>query len=148
MKISSTFSPTLSTAALALKRLGDASADSVVAGYLKSEIPDVRLMAAEAFAGSNSKEWLPLVMSLQSHSNEQVRVRVAATIACCDRTAARGILLAALKSHPLVRLDAARVLEDKGLADAALARQLLGDDLEAVRIAAAGMAIALARPAR
>jgi tetratricopeptide (TPR) repeat protein len=133
-------------AAVAVKRLGDASADEFVATLLQSQIPQMRLMAAEAYQASNSTQWVPLVRELLTEPNAMIRLRAAELLACCDRAVARSALLGTLDSqNPLERLEAVRILEDKGLADPPLIRRLLGDADPWVRMHAAGAALAAAR---
>jgi hypothetical protein len=80
-------------------------------------------------------------------------LQAAELLACCDLVAARGFLTSALSSpNPLLRAGAAKALEArKELASLEIARRLLGDATEVVRIHGAGLALAFARdtaPAR
>jgi HEAT repeat protein len=143
--------PTVKTfAAIALKRLGDRTADTYLAGLLASEIPDVRLMAAAAYPAADSRIWLPAVRELRNDRNELARVKVAERLACCDATTARAILFDAFASpNPLMRAEAARAFDETGLGDAKVARRLMAEPIDMLRLRGAGMAVKLARaPAR
>ena len=138
-------------AAAGLKRLGDASADAVVAQMLASDSPDLRLMAAGAYPPTSGAPapWVERIKALRNDRNELARVRAAELLACCDSSAARSMLLEALSHQdPSMRVEAARVLEAKDLADARIARQLLGDSFQQVRLYGAGAVLKLARPPR
>jgi HEAT repeat protein len=133
-------------AAVALKRLGDSTADVVVAEMLASNSPDLRLMAAAAYPPTSRALWVEQIKALRYDRNELVRVRAAEVLACCDPDSARGMLLAALAHpDPSMRVEVARVLEGQGLADARIARQLLGDTFPQVRLYGAGAVLKLAR---
>jgi len=139
--------PTVKTfAAIALKRLGDRTADTYLAGLLASEVPDVRLMAAAAYPAADSRIWLPAVRELRNDRNELVRVKAAERLACCDAPTARAILFDAFASpNPLMRGEAARVFDETGLGDARVARRLMGEQIDMLRLRGAGMAVKLAR---
>jgi HEAT repeat protein len=107
-------------------------------------------MAAEAYQTSKSTEWIPAIKSLLGDRNEMTRLRAAELLACCDQTSARTALVGALDGpNQLIRNEAARILEAKGLADPTVARRLLGDPFEGVRLYGAGATLlAAAVPAR
>jgi HEAT repeat protein len=131
-------------AGVALTRLGETTAETAVATLLKSEVPEMRLMAGQALQTSRSAEWMPLVKELRNDPNPAHRVRAAEIVACCDPTWSKGILLEALaNSMALVRMDAARVLEEYDLADARSARRMLGDSTEPIRMYGAGAVLRL-----
>jgi HEAT repeat protein len=143
--------PTVKTfAAIALKRLGDRTADAYLADLLTSQVPDVRLMAAAAYPAADSRIWLPAVRELRNDRNELARVKAAERLACCDVPTARAILFDAFASpNPLMRGEAARVFDETGLGDARVARRLMGEAIDMLRLRGAGMAVKLARaPAR
>jgi HEAT repeat protein len=142
-------------AAVALRRLGDTSVDPFLAKILNGPIAELRVIAAGAYASSTSKnpDWDKAVRTLMGGPNEQIRLQAAELLACCDAVAARGFLTSALSSpNPLMRAGAAKALEArKELANLEIARRLLGDATETVRIHGAGLALAFARdsaPAR
>jgi hypothetical protein len=129
-------------AAVALKKLGQSSADTFIASMLASEVPEGRLNAANAYSAAESKLWLEPVRQLRSTPNEPLRVRVAERLACCDAATARTILLEALASPvPVLRADAARVLEESSLADLNDARRLMGDAYPNVQLRGDGIAL-------
>ena len=127
-------------AAIAVKRLGDPSGDAGVAAMLQSPIPQLRLMAAEAYQTSATTQWVAPVRELLSDQSETTRLRAAEMLACCDKVTARAALVTMLDSA-IVRLEAARILEDKALADPPLIRRLLGDADPWVRMYGAGAAL-------
>lgn len=131
-------------AAVALKRLGQTSADAFVAKLLESEVTETRLLAGQAYQMSKSTQWVAKIRELRIDRNERYRVQVAELLACCEVATADALLREALRSqNPLLRRDAARVLESKALADAPLARQLVGDADPVVRLLGAGAALRL-----
>jgi HEAT repeat protein len=135
------------TAAIALRRMGDTTMDARVRPLLGGILPEVRLMAAEAYGPRESSIWLPGIRELGGDRNELNRVRAAERMICCDPPGARTILLAALDSSlPSIRAAAARVLADPRLADAGLARRLLGHTDEEVRVYGAASVMALGPP--
>jgi HEAT repeat protein len=136
--------PTVKTfAAIALKRLGDRTADAYLADLLTSQVP-------EAYPAADSRIWLPAVRELRNDRNELARVKAAERLACCDVPTARAILFDAFASpNPLMRGEAARVFDETGLGDARVARRLMGEAIDMLRLRGAGMAVKLARaPAR
>jgi HEAT repeat protein len=142
-------------AAVALRRLGDTSVDPFLANLLNGQIAELRVIAAGAYASSTSKnpQWEKAVRTLMGGPNEQIRLQAAELLACCDPAAARGFLTSAIADpNPLMRAGAAKALEArKELASLEIARRLLGDAAEVVRIHGAGLALAFARdtaPAR
>jgi hypothetical protein len=129
-------------ASTALARFGDTSADPVVANLLRSEQPEMRLLAAEALQGSRNTQWMTPVKELRNDRNPTYAVRAAEIIACCDPEWSKGVLIDAL-TNPMVvmRLEAARALDRTGLVDARVARRMLGDSSQIVRIYGAGAAL-------
>ena len=142
-------------AAVALRRLGDTSVDPFLANILNGQIAELRVIVAGAYATSTSKnpQWDKAVRTLMGGPNEQIRLQAAELLVCCDLVAARSFLTSALSNpNPLMRAGAAKALEArKDLASLEIARRLLGDATESVRIHGAGLALAFARdnaPAR
>lgn len=129
-------------AGVALTRAGATTADEYVSAALASPTPDIRLIAAEAYLDSKRTQWIAALQDLRSEPSEIARVRAAELLACCRATTAREMLRDALRSqNPTVRAEAARVLESRGWADAAIVRRLLGDEFELVRVYGAGAAL-------
>ena len=134
-------------AATALKRLGQTSANAYLLNILQTGAPEVRLIAAEAYQSAATTQWIQYVTDLLNDPNEINRLRAAEVIACCNPGMARGPLVSAVGSeNPSLRADAARILETKNLADVRLARRLLGDSADAVRVYGAGAALHAAAP--
>ena len=135
-------------AAVALKQLGDASADAFLEGLLKGQIAELQVIAAGAwqFSKSQSPTWDKAVRTLLGSQNELHRLRAAELLAGVDPAAARNVLTSALASpNPLLRAGAAKAFEARPeLGDVALARRLVGDGTVGVRIHGAGLALALA----
>jgi len=136
-------------AAVALKQLGSSSADTFLSGLLNGQIAELRVIAAGAYktATSRTVEWNRAVRELLASPNEQHRLQAAEMLACCDAAAARTSLISALASpNPLLRRGAAKILESKReLGDAAVARRILGDTLDPIRIYGAGLAMLYAK---
>ncbi len=136
-------------AAVSLKQLGDTTADSFLEGLLKGQIAEIQVIAAGAwqFATSKSPVWEKAVRTLLASPNDLHRVRAAELLAGVDPAAARNILTSAVASpNPLLRSAAAKALESRPeLADFALARRLMGDAAEGVRVHGSGLALVLAK---
>jgi hypothetical protein len=134
-------------AAVSLKRLGrtDAEMDTYLAGLVRKAVPELRVVVADAYQGSDAASWVPYIKELLSDRNELIRLRAAEVLACCDRPSAHAALAVALSSPlPPLRNEAARILDVKGLADAKDARRLLGDPADVIRMYGAGAALQLA----
>ena len=139
-------------AAIALKQLGQSNVDKFVESLLDSPIPQIRVYAARAYLFSTTKtpQWDKAVRALMSGADEQQRLDAAEMLACCDMPAARSLLNSALASpNPIVRQTAGKIFESrKDLADLIVARRLLGDSLDGVRLYGAGIALTLAKGAQ
>lgn len=144
-------------AAVSLKRLGQSTADTFLAGLLNGQIAELRVIAAGAYQSTSvvarGPAWDKAVRELMASPNEQHRLQAAEMLACCDVAAARTALRSALSSpNPLLRSGAAKIFEARPeLADLAIARGILGDALDPVRLYGAGLAMTLAKtgtPAR
>lgn len=134
-------------AAVALKRLGAVAADAYIAELLGSDVPDIRLAAAAALGPPLRNQWLARVRELRTDRNEMVRLRAAEVLACCEPETTRTLLSTALQSPvPPMRVEAARILETTGSADARLARRLLGDPWNLVKLHGAGAVLRLNTP--
>jgi HEAT repeat protein len=135
-------------AAIALKQVGDSSADTFLEGLLTKGHPEVQMFAAGAwqFSTSKSPAWDKAARTLLASPNDLHRLRAAELLASIDPVAAKGVLTSAMASeNPLLRAGAARVFESRPeLADAAVARRLVGDAAIGVRLHGAGLAHALA----
>lgn len=135
-------------AAIALKQVGDSTADSFLEGLLTKGHPEVQVFAAGAWQFSTVKTpaFDKAVRTLMAGPNDLHRLRAAELLASTDPAAARTLLGSALASeNPLVRGGAARVFENRPeLADPATARRLVGDATVTVRMHGAAIAYALA----
>jgi HEAT repeat protein len=140
-------------AAIALKQLGQTSVDKFVeTQLLDSPIPEIRMYAAGAYQFSTTKtpQWDKAVRALMSGPNELQRLQAAELLACCDLVAARSLLTSALSSpNPILRAGAAKIFESrKDLADLTVARRIIGDSLDLVRLHGDGIAMTLAKSAQ
>ena len=134
-------------AAVALKQVGDSSADAFLEDLLVKGHPQVQSIVAGAwqFSTVKTKAWDKAARTLLASADDILRLRAAELMASADPPAARGVLTSALASpNPLLRSGAARVYESRpGLGDPVVARRLLGDASPAVRLHGAGVAHAL-----
>lgn len=127
------------SAAVSLKRLGDTSADSMLAGWLQSDLADVRLMAAEAYTEGVTREWVKALMPLLTNGNELGRLKAAELLRRHDERTTRSIVFDAVRSpNPAVRNEASRLLASTTPHDLGLLRALLDDESPWVRLNAAG----------
>jgi HEAT repeat protein len=110
-------------------------------------VAEVRLLAGQAYQTGKTMQWVPRIRDLSSDRNEQNRMKVAELLACCDAATATALVREALASpNPLLRREAARVIESKSLADPTLMRRLLGDSDEVVRMLGAGATLGTTQP--
>jgi HEAT repeat protein len=140
-------------AAVSLKRLGQANVDTFLAGLLNGQIAELRVIAAGAYQSTGpvakNPTWEKAVRELMASPNEQHRLQAAEMLACCDAVAARTALTSALASaNPLLRAGAAKIFEARReLADLTIARRIVGDALDPVRVYGNGLALVLAKDA-
>ena len=100
-----------SYAAVALTRLGDPDGEAVTQELLQSPIMDMRVLAAQAYAGKPGP-WVQALMPALQDPNGLTRIRAAELVAPVAPEAARAVLLEAAKDpNPVVRADVTRVLE-------------------------------------
>ncbi len=142
-----------SSAAVALFRLGDQQGQDFVNRMLDSEVPDLRLMAAEAWDGQPGP-WVSAIAPLLDNPDGLTRLQAARVIAPVDPEAARRVFQEALRDpNPVIRAEAAR-LADTNLSsqpaagDVTRLRALLRDADATVRLQAAGALLALVRAGR
>lgn len=139
-----------SSAAVALARMGDAQGQSMVDRMLQSEVPDLRLMAAEAWDGQDGP-WVAVIMPLLDNRDGTTRLDAARLIAHVNPEAARRALHdAAADRNPVIRSEATRIMEQVAgdvpeVADPGQLRRLLRDGDPTVRLRAAGTLLALVR---
>jgi hypothetical protein len=137
--------------AVPLARLGHAGAEALMQEFLQSPVADLRLLAAQAYAGSGAGAWSEALRPLLDDPNGLTRVRAAELLLPVARDEALAALAAAsAAANPVVRADVTRVLE-LAAADAArhagdacsvgdlgILRRQLRDADPSVRLHAAG----------
>ena len=139
-----------SSAAVALARMGDDQGQAFVDQMLRSEVPDLRLMAAEAWNGQTGP-WVSAIMPLLENRDGTTRLEAARLVAPVNPEAARRTLQdAAGDANPVIRAEAARIVEQiasrvPDVADVAQLRRLLRESDPSVRLHAAGALLAAAR---
>lgn len=139
-----------SSVAVALARMGDDRAQTIVDRMLESEVPDLRLMAAEAWNGQQGP-WVAAIMPLLDNRDGVTRLQAARLIAPVNPDAARRTLQeAAGDPNPVIRAEAASIMAKVAptvpdIVDVAQARKLLRDTDPSVRMAAAAVVMAAAR---
>jgi HEAT repeat protein len=138
-----------SSAVVALTRLGDPEGEERANRMLGSDVPDMRLMAAAAFAARGDSRWTASVTPLLKDPNGLTRLTAAELLAQVEPEAAYGVVAAALcDQNPVVRAAGARVLAAPALAvmvqsDLASLRRLLRDPDESVRLRASALILEL-----
>lgn len=138
------------SAAVALTKLGDREGETRTKEMLESELPDFRLMAAEAYVGRGGGPWVNAIMPLLRDPNGLMRFQAAALIAPIDPDAVREVLVSGVSDpNPVIRGEAARVLADQiasksVMTDLPSVRRLLRDRDPAVRLRAAEIVLGLA----
>lgn len=131
--------------AIALRRLGETVSRDVVSDSLKSSVPEVRLLAASGLKPAEAREWTPYVKDLLNDPSEAIRLQAAELLSCCDKSTARSVFAMGLRSaNPIIRAEAARLLEFTGMAQIEDVRGLLGDDSATIRLYGSGIALQLA----
>jgi HEAT repeat protein len=138
-------------ATVALARLGDTEALAAVEQMLASPVADIRLLAAEAYAGKPSGPWVEALTPLLDDRNGLTRVRAAELLAPAAPERARDTLLQALSDpNPVVRGDVARALDESDLLTGAapgdtlpVLRRMLRDADPSVRLHAAASVLRL-----
>ena len=128
-----------SSAAVALKRLGDAAGDEQSASMMRSGVAGARLEALQADRASNPADVAAAARQLAGDSDPFNRVRAAEALAADDPAAALTVLTrVAEEQDSTARRLAARGLESLEPKDVALLRRLLDDQSGWVRMYAAG----------
>jgi HEAT repeat protein len=139
-----------SSAAVALARLHNAEGSAYVQQMLQSDVPDLQLMAAQAWNGQPGP-WVETIRPLLQNRDGLNRVRAARLIAAVDPQSARRALQEALgDTNPVMRAESAKVTaelaqQQSGIADIAELRRLLRDKDASVRLYAAGALLAVVR---
>ena len=137
------------SSAVALARMGDDTGRSMVEDLLASPVPDLRIMAAEAWNGQPGP-WVEAIRPLLDNPDGLVRFQAAELVAPVDPEAARRVLEdAATNENPAIRAEAGRIATSLASqtsgADLAALRRLLRDSDMTVRLRAAGAVLAASR---
>ena len=130
------------TLAMALHCLGSTAGDALLAQIETSKMPDVRLVAVEAYRATNSPRWTRLARELLRSSSEGARLRSAVLLGAADPDAARELAQAATSTNLATREVGAKLLEAAGSKDFTLLVTLLHDPSPVVRTHAAGALLA------
>jgi hypothetical protein len=128
--------------AMALHSLGSSAGDALLAQIESIPVPDVRLVAMEAYHASKSPKWTTLARQLLRSSSESARLRAAFFLGLSDAEAAAEITRAAGSTNTPTREVAAKLLESAGSRDTTLLVKLLHDRSAFVRSYAAGALLA------
>lgn len=137
------------SAAVALARLGEQDGQAYVQRMLDSDVPDLRLMAAEAWDGQNGP-WVAAIAPLLQNRDGVTRLRAARLLAPVDPEAAgRTLHDAAIDENPAVRAEALKEIAAASraqalVADLAQLRRALRDPDAYIRLQAAGAVLAAA----
>jgi HEAT repeat protein len=124
---------------LARARAGDEGALANARAMLASEVPDIRLTAAEALVGAFPREAAQAVQSLLTDPDGLNRFRAASVIGRFDPAAVQFVIAEGLAHQsPLIQQEAARVAAETLSADLAMLRQLLRHPDRAIVVQAAG----------
>jgi HEAT repeat protein len=139
-----------SSAAVALARLKDPDGQAYVEQMLQSDVPDLRLAAAEAWNGQNGP-WVAAIRPLLDNRDGLNRIRAARLIAPVDPESSRRTLQeAAADPNPVMRAESVKAIAELAQqqpagSDLAQLRRLLRDADPAVRLSSAGALMAVAR---
>jgi HEAT repeat protein len=127
---------------LARAQRGDEKALAEARDMLRSEVPDVRLMAAEALSTALPAESEQAVRPLLTNPDGLVRFRAAALVGQVDPSAVQSVLLEGLAhENPLIQQEAARLVAETLPGDIVLLRRLLRQRDHAIVVNAAGAII-------
>lgn len=130
-------------AAVALKRLGDAGGDAVLAAGLKSELNDARLLAARGYIGSADRTWVAAIVPILDDPNGFNRFAAAELLAPVEPDKALPVLEAGVADpNPAIRDVALKALLAQSSPPVSKLWPLLRDVSPWVRVQAAA---ALAR---
>jgi hypothetical protein len=134
-------------AALALKRLGDSSADDRLGDLSKSPAPDMWLVAIDLSPAMKPADRDAIIKQVLANADPRMRVRAAEVLARTDPAAARGILgKIAEEGDVSARTEAARGLEPLAAAgDAGVLHKLVGEPNPWLRLYGAGGVVAATR---
>ena len=124
---------------LARAKTGDERALADARAMLASEVPDIRLSAAEALVSTLPGEAEQAVRPLLTNPDGLNRFRAAAIVGRSDPAAVQSVLMEGLAHQsPLIQQEAARLVGTILPTNIVLLRQLLRDSDHSVVVAAAG----------
>jgi HEAT repeat protein len=127
---------------LARAKNGDEKALADARAMLASEVPDLRLMAAEALTTTLPGECEQAVRPLLTNPDGLNRFRAAALVGQVDPLAVQPVLIEGLaQENPLIQQEAARLVAETLPGDIVLLRQLLRHRDHAIVVHAAGAII-------
>ena len=127
---------------LARAKSGDDKALADARAMLASEVPDVRLIAAEALISSLPSESEQAVRPLLTNPDGLNRFRAAALVGQVDPMAVQAVLIEGLaQENPLIQQEAARIVAETLPGDLGLLRQLLRHRDRSIVVNAAGAII-------
>jgi HEAT repeat protein len=128
---------------LARAKAGDDGALGSARAMLASEVPDIRLSAAEALVGAFPRESAEAVRPLLTNPDGLNRFRAASIVGRFDPAAVQSVLIEGLAHQsPLIQEEASRVATETLSADVVLLRQLLRHSDRAIVVQAAGAILA------
>lgn len=133
------------TLAMTLHCLGSTAGDALLKQLETNRMPEVRLVAVEAYHATNTPTWRTLARALLRSSSEGVRLRAAVLLGASDPDAAKELAKAAASTNIATREVGARLLEAAGSKDFTLLVTLLHDPSPVVRTYAAGAVLAATR---
>jgi len=127
---------------LARAKNGDDKALADARAMLASEVPDVRLIAAEALIATLPSESEQAVRPLLTNPDGLNRFRAAAVVGQVDPMAVQAVLIEGLAhENPLIQQEAARLVAETLPGDLVLLRQLLRHRDRSIVVNAAGAII-------
>jgi len=130
------------TVTLARAKNGDDKALADARAMLASEVPDVRLIAAEALIATLPSESEQAVRPLLTNPDGLNRFRAAAVVGQVDPMAVQAVLIEGLAhENPLIQQEAARLVAETLPGDLVLLRQLLRHRDRSIVVNAAGAII-------
>lgn len=128
---------------MARAKNGDDAALTDARSMLASEVPDIRLSAAEALVGIMPREAEQAVRPLLTDRDGNNRFRAAAIVGRFDPAAVQSVLMDGLAHQsPLIQQEAARVAAETLPGNLVLLRQLLRHPDRAIAVQAAGALVA------
>ena len=127
---------------LARAKNGDDKALADARAMLASEVPDVRLIAAEALSATLPSESEQAVRPLLTNPDGLNRFRAAAVVGQVDPIAVQSVLIEGLAhENPLIQQEAARLVAETLPGDLVMLRQLLRHRDRSIVVNAAGAII-------